>query len=572
MRNFRIAEQFEDIKKSATEAVNSIFPIEGKKRSLTLDRVWVDDKLDSKDFQDQGKVKSRNGTWGTPVYASLILKDKITGKVLDREVKVKLFTLPKVTDRFSYIVKGSEYQVYNQLRLKPGAYTLRKQNGELKTMVNLAGKSFDLVFNEKTGQFLISKVGGGQSNIPLYPVLINLGISQAAIANKLGDSLASANRNTDPKVIERALAAFGATDLKEHFNATKMNAEVNRATLGKPYTNVNGLMLLDSASKLLEVHLGKKEPEDRDSLEYKELHSLEDFIRERLEKNKKSLGWKLARNIDNLKRTKIAQIVNPGSFSSVIEDFFTQDDKSTHPEQTNPLDMVSGQYKATIMGSGGIKSNHAITNEMREIHPSHYGFIDPIHTPESDKIGASLHLPIGAIKDGKELKTTVVDSNGKVSYLTPTEANNATIAFPGQTGTKIKAIHQGKTVMVNKSKVDYFTPSHNALFSWSSNLVPFLASTQGNRAMMAAKMMEQAISLKNREAPYVQIKAGNDSLEKQIGNTLAVIASEDGKVTSISPDKLVVTGKSGKKEYNLYNNFTLNRKSFMNHTSKVAKG
>src|SRR5208282_3392277 len=117
--------------------------------------------------------------------------------------------------------------------------------------------------------------------------------------------------------------------------------------------------------------------------------------KERLEKNKDSLARKVLRNVD--RRDKLSQIINPGAFSSTIESFFTQDDRSSTPEQTNPLEMLSGQYKVTIMGPGGIRSEHAVTPEMREVHPSHYGFIDPIHTPESKRIGANLHIPLGVV-------------------------------------------------------------------------------------------------------------------------------------------------------------------------------
>ena len=108
-RNFEIEQQFEAIKKSATDAVKGVFPVEGKFRSIKLNRVWVDDKLDRRDFAGQAKTKARDGTWGVSVYASLSLIDADSKKVTDTKEKVRLFNLPKLTDRNSYIVKGSEY-------------------------------------------------------------------------------------------------------------------------------------------------------------------------------------------------------------------------------------------------------------------------------------------------------------------------------------------------------------------------------------------------------------------------------------------------------------------------------
>lgn len=577
MRNFDITGQFEAVKKSAIDALKEVFPVEGKIRSLKIDNIWIDDKADIKDYSAQALTKTKEGTWGVPVYASMTLTDKSTGNVVDKNPKVRMFLLPKVTDRLSYIVKGNEYQVSNQLRLKPGVYTLRKQNGELKTQINLSkGKNFDLAFNEATGVFVIQKVGGGQANIPLYPLLIYLGISPSMISGAWGSKLESANKLIDPKVITRAAAAFNVKrgELKDYFStSTQISGETTKEVLGQSFTRVDGPMLLASSKNLLDTHLGKKEPLDRDSLAFKELHSIEDFIHERIQKNKSNLAMRVSRNIDNPKRIKIEQIVNPAAFSSVIESFFTQDDKSATPEQTNPLEMLSGAYRATIMGSGGITSEHAITPSMREIHPTHFGFIDPIHSPESN-VGVNLHIPLGAIKDGKELKMVVRDSSRKTKAITPLQAFNSILAFPNQVGSSVKALHKGKVVQVARDKVEYFTPHPMSLFSPSTNLIPYLPADQGNRAMMASKMLEQAISLKHREAPLVQV-GGTDksvSLEAEVGSKIAVTAPVSGTVKKITGDFVIIQANSGEHKVSLYNNYSLNRKSFLHHTPLVKEG
>lgn len=577
MRNFDLHEQFEAVKASAINSIRSIFPIQGKLRTLKIDEIWVEDSHGMKDYADQLAVKNKEGTWGVPVYANMSLVDRSSGKILDREKKVKIFNLPKVTDRLSYIVKGNEYQVTNQFRLKPGVYTLRKQNGELKTQINLSkGKNFDIVFDENKGLFTIQKIGGGQANIPLYPLLVHLGMSAQAMVGAWGAKIEAANRLTDPKIVARTATAFGVRKgtLKEYLASTEISKETTKVTLGHEFDRVDGPMLLASSKALLETHLGKKEPVDRDSLAFKELWSVEDFIHERIEKNKTTLEFKLGRNIDNLKRTKISQIVNPAAFSGLVETFFTQDDKSSTPEQTNPVEMIAGQYRATVMGSGGIKSDHAITNVMREIHPSHYGFVDPIHSPEGN-VGVNLNLPLGIVKDGKDIKMTVTDSrtNQKV-FLKPTEAFDKVIAFPNQSGAKVKALHKGKFIEVARDKVDYFTPNPMALFAPSTNLVPYLPTDQGNRAMMASKMMEQAISLKHREAPLVQVGiSSNQTMEGVMGNIIAVKATEDGIIKKVTPDYLTLQNKDGEiKKINLYNNYPLNRKSFLTHNSTVKVG
>lgn len=576
MYNFDADKQFAKIKEAAVGAVKEIFPVDGKIREIRLDRVWVEDTMDSKDYSSQSQTKRKDGTWGAPVYASLTLIEKATKNVIDKADKVKLFTLPKLTDRLSYIVGGNEYQVHSQLRLKPGVYTLRKQNGELKTQVNLArGKNFDLIFNERTGVFFIQKIGGGQANIPLYPILTYLGLSAPAISKAWTSQVESANKRVDANAVQRAAAAFGVKtgDLKDYFSKTEISPETTKLVLGKEFDRVDGPMLLAASQHLLEVHLGKKEATDRDSLVFKEIHGVEDYLQERIQKNKQSLAFKLKRSIDNVKRTKLTQLVNPGAFSSVVESFFTQDDKSSTPEQTNPLEMITGAYRTTIMGSGGIQSHHAITKEMREIHPSHYGFLDPAHTPESSKIGANLNLPMGVVKDGKELKSALVDKNGKSVFLTPAQSFEKYVAFPNQKGNMVKAMYRGKVIEIPRTKVDYFTPRPEALFSISTNLVPYLPSNQGNRVMMASKMLEQAIALKHREAPLVQVGIGPTTTERALGQQVAVLAPDSGTIKKVTSDFITMKLDSGEeRKLPLYNNFALNRKSFLHHEAKVKEG
>ena len=388
MRTFDPKAQFEEIKKSAVSAVKDIFPVDGRLRSIKLDNVWVEDTLEHDDYKGQQGAREKEQTWGAPVYAALSLVDRHSGNVVDKMAKVKLFVLPKMTPRQSYIVGGNEYQVTNQLRLKSGVYTLRKQNGELKSQVNLArGKNFDLKFDEKSGVFYISKVGGGQANIPLAPVLAYLGMSHQAMVSAWGSAVAAANPANDMRAVAKATTAFGVKkgELKDYFAGTALGGETTKAVLGQAFEKVDGPMLLASSADLLKVQQRKKEPTDRDSLQFKELHSTEDFLEERIQKNKQSLAFKLKRNIDNPRRVKLSQIVNPGTFNQVVEGFFTQDDKSSTPEQTNPIEMLGGQFAVTTMRSGGITSEFGVRPETREIHPTHYGFIDPVATPESRK-------------------------------------------------------------------------------------------------------------------------------------------------------------------------------------------
>lgn len=593
MRTFDIGQQFEKVKEAAISAINNIFPVEGRERKIVLEKAWVDDKLDPSDYQSQLGAKSKEGVWGAPVYASLKLVDKRTGAVIDSASRMRMFTLPKYTDRFSYIVGGNEYQVANQLRLKPGVYTIRKDDGTLKTQVNLAkGKNFELAFDEATGKFFMTSIGGSSSKIPLYPLLAHLGMSHAEITKYWGTKIADANKSTDGRIMDRFQKAFNVNSKEEITsylnNKTSISPETTKSYLGEAFDKVDGKMLLASSKDLLETHKGKKTPKNRDSLEFKKIMGMEDFIKERIEKNQRTLLGKIRRVVDNPNRNKLTSLINTSTFDKTVQGFFTADDKASTPDQTNPLSMLSETYKTTIMGAGGISSDHALTETMRELHPSHYGFLDPIHTPEGDRIGANLNMALGAIKDGEEIKKVVYDRKGNRVTITPTQAYNSYVAFPEQKnlsptdyrkGVKdlpdvnVEVLHQGQVKKVPTSKVDYFTPRATSVFTWSGNLIPFLASNQGTRAMMASKHIEQAISLKHREPARVQ--AGitkNKSFDQHIGERVSKRSPVDGMVTRITKDAIHI--KSGRETHkvNLYDNFPLNLETVLQDYPLVKVG
>lgn len=603
-----VKSQYEDIKNSAISAVETIFPITGKDHSIELDRVWVEDTTKVDDYSQQAKAKGRGGSWGANVYASLILKDIKNNKVIDRESKVKLFLLPKLTPRASYIVGGNEYQVSNQLRLRPGAYVKKTKTGDVKTQFNLArGGAAELQIDNKG----VIRMNIRQAKIPLYPILVGLGISENQIRKTWGDKVVLQNSDVKDspqnavKRLAKALANTTTTNFdtaKESIqtyinNKTEILPEMTKLTLGKEFETFSPLLWLEASRKLIEVKKGDTEPDDVDNLAFKEFFGVEDAIKERIEGNTKGLVSKIKRNLDS--KDQIKQIINLSTFGNMVEKFFTEDERSSTPEQINPLHMYANHEKISFIGPGSIKNTRLASDEMRNVHPTHLSYVDPVHTPESDRIGLNLALTLGAKKVGKQLVAGFYNvKTGKVEELEPLSVYKSTVAYPDmwdtQTKTfksnKVKAQREGKLVVVTPSQVDYVMPYAQNAFALSTNLIPFMANDNGNRTMMAGKHMEQAIPLKDRQAPLVQNKVpnaigmkGSDgrTFEEIVGASYSVFATEDGtkggtpisgKVKSLTKDYITIT--SGGKDYkiSLYNNFPLNQKTFMNHEPKVKAG
>lgn len=394
-------DSFEVLKKSVTDSISSHFPFEGgRQRRLELNKIWVDDNLDTNDISSQAEARINGRTWGVPIKGDISLVDKKTGKTVETKT-VTLARLPKITSRYGYIVDGNEFQVDHLFRLKSGIYTRASGDGDLKSEFSLAespfGNRFSILLDRQTKQITFEK---DSTHIPLYPILKAAGVADDDIEKEWGKDIFQANQPKKPTSFEKALRTFykktaedGSVEptdiggLVKHvhdvFGKTKLLPETTKITLGKPFTQVTGEVLHLAAAKLLGISRGTKAPDDRDSLAFKEVASIEDFIPEKISRSGRTIRTKLRNSVDY--KESISDIVTSDLFGKPIREFFTKGSSVVErSDQTNPIQMLSAHRKTTLMAPehGGIKNENAITNEMRSINASHLGFLDPMKTPE----------------------------------------------------------------------------------------------------------------------------------------------------------------------------------------------
>lgn len=589
------------LEERVTNKIKSFFPLTGKKHSLVVRDVFAGKDVDVDDIHDQKRARLRGKTWSTGVYGNLDLVDNATGKIIDRAEGVKLLSLPKITRRYSYIIEGSEYQVDNQWRLKSGVYAREKANGELETQFNLAkGRGFRMGFDPPKRRFLLSY---GTANIPLLPVLQALGVPDDQIRKAWGDQVyaaAAAQKGKGQLVkLAKALEPYKPVEndtdavpiIRAAYDNTVLNADTTAITLGKPYDKVTGDALLSSANKLLGISRGEQDVDNRDSLRFKELWSVEDHIPERIQNSGKRIRIKMMNNLD--RKDQVRAIVTNDVFNVPVKAFFTSTSLSQQTSQVNPIDMVGGFLRTTIMGPGGISNENAVGMDAKMIDSSFLGFVDPVHTPEGSKSGVSGHLSLGVSKRGLEPTIRVWDTQAKeFTNKTPTELALKNVAFADQyvfekgkeprlRGKVATVIPSGGSdpIMVDPKDVGYILQSPKTVFSMTANLVPFLASDQANRAGMATRHMEQAISLKNREEPLVQTVSGNPNerygtWEKIMGSLNSHAAPLSGKVESITDEAITLIGDDKKRHtVQLYDNFPLNdAKAFISSYPTVKVG
>jgi DNA-directed RNA polymerase subunit beta' len=604
MESFDYQDQFEIVKKDVKKAFSKTLDVQAAATGLQLraSDVWIDDNQDTADWKSQHEAVRKDRTWGVPVYASVELVDRKSGKVISTAKKVKIASLPKSTDLGSFIVNGKHYQVHNQLRRKPGIYVTEMKNKKLKTEINIAGRAFDVHFNPEKSTFRLMRGAADSTGVALYPILSRMGVSDSLLAKTWGDSILAANKAISAKksteAVVKAAKHFTSTDyedaddaakaMAEYFAEHELRPEVTKSTVGKEFKKLSPLAIVAGSKELLRAVNGERPPDDRQALEYKRVLGFSDIFRERFVKPDGELTSKLNefrkkihRKLNNQKAPpkRVQDLLGAGQFTPALTGFFTQSSLSSTPDQYNPINMLNGMSKITVMGEGGVSDASKVRAEERSVHPSHLGFIDPIHTPDSEKIGVVMTLPLGARKKGEDMQTEVFDTKTKKSrYVSPADVRGMVLAFPDQyekgkfTSKRVKAIVDGQHQIVDAKTVDAVLSSPKQAFSIASNTIPFLASAQGVRAQMATKMLEQAIPLTKREAPLVQVRIGRTSIEKTVGSGFSINAIASGTIKSVSKDKIVIKTKDGEVEQAIYNNVPLNNKSFLHADARVKAG
>lgn len=543
------------IREKTKEGIQSLFPIIGKTVQLEAKDLEVKDKKYSSNEQKDALMRGR--TLHEALTGTVILRDKKTNKVLSEAKQYTLAHVPYYTERHTFIVGGNEYTLPNQLRLKSGVYTRERANGEFEAAFNLSkGANFRLSMEPETGKMHMEL---GTTKVPLYPLLRALSVPETDIKKHWGSALHDVNANAasddeDAYVTKTINKLKKSTDttpttvegrktfLHEYFNNTEMDPEVNARTLGSPFSRVTPYSLLTASKKLLEVQKGEAESDDRDSLEFKTLHAVDDFFKERLDKDaRRTIARKLEQKLNRVTDYKVDKVVPKSTFTKSLNTFITSSDLSAIPMQINPIEVVDQAMKITSLGEGGISSERAIPFESRKIHNTHLGILDPVRTPEGDKTGIDVRSALTAMKDEKGNLYALLRNN-KTNKIEPVSAQTlakSTVGFPGQEHkTHVDAIKGTQIVSVPKKDVDYYVSDSSHIFSPMSGLVPFANSMQGNRAIMGSKFQTQALPLVDREAPLVQALGPRPgiSMEKEMAFIMNPTAPVDGKVVKVDAD------------------------------------
>ncbi len=334
----------------------------------------------------------------------------------------------------------------------------------------------------------------------------------------------------------------------------KINQKLNFKDSGEDRI-LRGRDLLEATKYLLRLKKGEGSVDDIDHLGSRRIRTVGELLAnqcrvglartERLVKERMTL---FDQSLDTMTPQKL---INPKALSAVVRDFFGRSQLSQFMDQINPLAELTHKRRLSALGPGGLSRDRA-GFEVRDVHPSHYGRICPIETPEGPNIGLIASLATYArVNDFGFIETPYRKADGgrvtgQLDYLTGDREEGFVIAQANSLiddkgkfiGDRVTCRCKGDFIDVEPSRVDYMDVSPKQLVSVAAGLIPFLEHDDANRALMGSNMQRQGVPLLVTEAPLVAT-----GLEGRVAlDSRAVIVSDEvGKVASVTGNQIIIT-------------------------------
>jgi DNA-directed RNA polymerase subunit beta len=340
---------------------------------------------------------------------------------------------------------------------------------------------------------------------------------------------------------------------------------------------------------LSNIKHGDLKTDDIDNLANRRVRAVGELIENQLRigvsRIEKSIIEKLnAVDIDNIVPQNL---INAKPLITAIKDFFATSQLSQFMDQTNPLSEITHKRRLSALGPGGLTRERA-GFEVRDVHPTHYGRICPIETPEGQNIGLinSLATFAHVNKYGfietpyrKVVNGVVTDEVRHLSALEESEFTIGQSRIPTDDQGKItvelvSARNNGEFLMVSPEKIDFVDVSTKQLVSVATTLIPFLENDDANRALMGSNMMRQAVPLVNPDVPMVG--TGMEAIIA-LDSGVAVKNKYEGVVKFVDSSKIIVESFSEKKiphieMYNLIKYSRTNQDTCVNQVPTVVAG
>jgi DNA-directed RNA polymerase subunit beta len=574
------------------EIFEEISPIEDFQGSMSLS--FRDHRFEPPKYTI-AECKERDITYAAPLFLTAEFTNNITGEIKSQTVFMGDF--PLMTPRGTFVINGTERVVVSQLVRSPGVYferTIEKNSDkDIFTAKIIPSRGAWLEFEvDKKDMVGVRIDRKRKQSVTIF--LKALGWSSAQILEQFGDfesiklTLEKDNVETQDEAlldIYRKLRP-GEPPTKEaaqnlienlYFNAKRYDlAKVGRfkinKKLGMELDLSRGLLTIEdivgTIRYLVALHRGdalmeygkevRVETDDIDHFGNRRLRTVGELIQ-----NQVRTGLsRMERVVRERMTTQDVEAITPQTLINIrpvvasIKEFFGTSQLSQFMDQTNPLSGMTHKRRLSALGPGGLSRERA-GFEVRDVHPSHYGRMCPIETPEGPNIGligslatyaritpfGFIETPYRKVVDGK-----VTD---RIDYLTADEEDEHVIAQANAPLTEDNHFAEARVLVrrrggevenIQSSEVDYMDVSPRQMVSVATAMIPFLEHDDANRALMGANMMRQAVPLIRAEAPLVgtgmEYRAAVDAGD-------VVLARKAGVVTEVSSDQVTVKNDDG---------------------------
>ncbi|WP_293064250.1 DNA-directed RNA polymerase subunit beta [Okeania sp. SIO2B3] len=594
------------------EELESYSPITDYTGKLELHFIAKNYKLKQPKYVVE-EAKRRDSTYAVQMYVPTRLINKETGEIKEQEVFIG--DLPLMTDRGTFIINGAERVIVNQIVRSPGVYYKSETDKSGRRTYNAslipnrgAWLKFetdknDLVWvridktRKLSAQVLLKALGLGDSEI--FDSLRHPDYFQKTIEKEgqFGEEEALLELYRKLRPGEPPTIAGGEQLLHSRFFDQKRYdlGKVGRYKLNKKLRlNLPNTVRVLTKEDILAVvdylinleydigqtddidHLGNRRVRSVGELLQNQvrvgLNRLERIIRERM-------------TVSEADSLTPASLVNPKPLVAAIKEFFGSSQLSQFMDQTNPLAELTHKRRISALGPGGLTRERA-GFAVRDIHPSHYGRICPIETPEGPNAGligslanhakvngyGFIETPYYPVENGRVLR------EGKPIYMTADAEDDSRVA-PGDIMTDAEGNILGEVVPVryrqdftttSPQQVDYVAISPVQVVSVATSLIPFLEHDDANRALMGSNMQRQAVPLLRPERPLV-----GTGLEAQAARDsgMVVITRTDGEVSFIDSTKISVVDPEGNEiDYPLCKYQRSNQDTCLNQRPLVYEG
>lgn len=609
------------VKVGLGEIFSEVNPIEdytGQKLSLTFKDYHFDDPK----ITDQ-EAKDNSVTYEASLLANVELVNKVSGEVKEQEVY--LGDYPWMTERGSFIINGTERVVVSQLIRSAGVFFTATESNDQKYFGAkvIPGRGAWLEFETTTSGAIYVKIDR-RRKLPITGFLRAMGYGTNREIKALFEKVDTGEVKYIDATLEKETSRTASEALIEMFRrlrpgdlATVENARgmiekmfydfkrFDYSRVGRYKINKRlGLDVENNAKnrvfqmsdfveivkEIIRLNNEQGEPDDIDSLANRRVKLVGELVARQFRVGILRMQRNIMDRMSMVDMTSVtpSQLINARPVVASVREFFASSQLSQLMDETNPLAELSHKRRLSSMGPGGLTRERA-GFEVRDAHPTHYGRICAVETPEGGAVGLVLNLATYArINDYGFIETPYLvvkdrQVTSEIRYFDADQEQYEVIADAGAKlddnkkfiSDRVSARRNLQPEQVDASEVTLMDAAHRQILGSTAGLVPFVEKDRVDRALTGSNMQRQAVPLVIPEAPIV---GTGIEAEVAVNTSQLIVAEGAGEVVRADGKMVTVKYKDGTKNYELIHfaksndDRSINQKVVVNTGDKVKKG